>query len=368
MTPTTGCGSRTRRSASSGAGTASTTRNAKSSSRRSQRLPAACTFTAVAQRYRRAADLVPDRGEPRGQRADALRLSPNATPQLMPQLMGGAAAAAAASMSIALNRMHVPAAGAGDGRADRCASSFAAAEDRAGAGRALRHRLLAPWSSTPPICAVFAHAVDRYQSRLTPLALLALAVLLVADWRSEPPGLRRQAITVLKCCPLFLAGAFHRPDAAVLRQLAPTGKLRVAIAVAPSPSAQFAIKDGGNYRGVAVTLGMALAEKSGCAAESCRTRPPAKSRTRPPATNGTSPSCRSTRSARNSSTSATPITCCKAPSWWRPAPRSTRSATPTPPAPASAASPTPRPSAPPRRRRRTPPISNSPASMPRSPP
>ena len=58
-----------------------------------------------------------------------------------------------------------------------------------------------------------------------------------------------------------------QPDAAVLRELAPTGKLRIAIAVAPSPSAQFAIKDGDNYRGVAVTLGLALAEKMGVAAE-----------------------------------------------------------------------------------------------------
>ena len=50
-------------------------------------------------------------------------------------------------------------------------------------------------------------------------------------------------------------------DPAVLKELAPTGKLRLAIAVAPSPSAQFAIKDGENYRGVAVTLGRALAKK-----------------------------------------------------------------------------------------------------------
>jgi polar amino acid transport system substrate-binding protein len=50
-------------------------------------------------------------------------------------------------------------------------------------------------------------------------------------------------------------------DAAVLRELAPTGKLRVAIAVAPSPSAQFAIKDGEGFKGVAVTLGTALAKK-----------------------------------------------------------------------------------------------------------
>jgi len=52
-------------------------------------------------------------------------------------------------------------------------------------------------------------------------------------------------------------------DAAVLQQLAPTGKLRLAIAVAPSPSAQFAIKDGDSYKGVAVTLGAALAAKLG---------------------------------------------------------------------------------------------------------
>jgi len=52
-------------------------------------------------------------------------------------------------------------------------------------------------------------------------------------------------------------------DAAVLKELAPTGKLRLAIAVAPSPSAQFAIKDGDSYRGVAVTLGHALAERLG---------------------------------------------------------------------------------------------------------
>jgi len=54
-------------------------------------------------------------------------------------------------------------------------------------------------------------------------------------------------------------------DAAVLQQLAPTGQLRIAIAVAPSPSAQFAIKDGDTYRGVAVTLGQALARKLGVA-------------------------------------------------------------------------------------------------------
>jgi polar amino acid transport system substrate-binding protein len=57
-------------------------------------------------------------------------------------------------------------------------------------------------------------------------------------------------------------------DATVLKQLAPTGKLRVAIAVAPTPSAQFAVKDAsGGYRGVAIILGTALAKKLGVATE-----------------------------------------------------------------------------------------------------
>jgi len=50
---------------------------------------------------------------------------------------------------------------------------------------------------------------------------------------------------------------------AALRELVPTGKLRLAIAVAPSPSAQFAIKDGDSYRGVAVIFGRALAARLG---------------------------------------------------------------------------------------------------------
>jgi polar amino acid transport system substrate-binding protein len=51
---------------------------------------------------------------------------------------------------------------------------------------------------------------------------------------------------------------------AVMRELAPTGRLRVAIAVSPAPSALFALKDGeGRYRGVTVDLGGALAQKLG---------------------------------------------------------------------------------------------------------
>lgn len=57
-------------------------------------------------------------------------------------------------------------------------------------------------------------------------------------------------------------------DAALAQQLFPTGKLRIAIAIAPAPSAQFAIKDEiGTFRGVAVTLGRALAKKLGVEAQ-----------------------------------------------------------------------------------------------------
>ena len=58
-------------------------------------------------------------------------------------------------------------------------------------------------------------------------------------------------------------------DAAVSQQLTPTGKLRVAIAIAPAPSAQFAVKDEttGAYRGVAVILGIALAKRLGVEAQ-----------------------------------------------------------------------------------------------------
>src|SRR5689334_4221523 len=56
---------------------------------------------------------------------------------------------------------------------------------------------------------------------------------------------------------------------AVKKELAPTGILRVAIGIAPAPSALYAIKDAttGEYRGVTVDLGRALAEKLGVKVE-----------------------------------------------------------------------------------------------------
>src|SRR5512134_2011405 len=54
-------------------------------------------------------------------------------------------------------------------------------------------------------------------------------------------------------------------DAAVRRELAPTGKLRIGIGVAPVSSAFWATKDAasGQPRGVTVELGKALAQKLG---------------------------------------------------------------------------------------------------------
>ncbi len=48
-----------------------------------------------------------------------------------------------------------------------------------------------------------------------------------------------------------------------MKELVPKGKLRVAIAVSPAPSALYVIKDAasGKYRGVAIDLGTALAKK-----------------------------------------------------------------------------------------------------------
>jgi len=54
-----------------------------------------------------------------------------------------------------------------------------------------------------------------------------------------------------------------------MKELIPTGKLRVAIAVSPSPSAFYAVRDGatGKFRGVTVELGNALAKKLGVSVE-----------------------------------------------------------------------------------------------------
>jgi len=54
-----------------------------------------------------------------------------------------------------------------------------------------------------------------------------------------------------------------------MKELVPTGKLRVAIALAPAPSALYAVKDAasGKFYGVTVDLGTALAKKLGVPVE-----------------------------------------------------------------------------------------------------
>ena len=68
---------------------------------------------------------------------------------------------------------------------------------------------------------------------------------------------------------MLACGILMPAKADVMKELAPTGKLRVAIAVAPAPSALYAIKDDttGQYRGVTVELGSALAKKLGVPVE-----------------------------------------------------------------------------------------------------
>jgi polar amino acid transport system substrate-binding protein len=77
------------------------------------------------------------------------------------------------------------------------------------------------------------------------------------------------ALYVAVAMALATAGGVARADdAAAKRELTPTGKLRVAIAVAPTPGAGNVARDAdGTYRGVAVDLGQELAAKLGVAAE-----------------------------------------------------------------------------------------------------
>jgi polar amino acid transport system substrate-binding protein len=68
---------------------------------------------------------------------------------------------------------------------------------------------------------------------------------------------------------LFAFGIAMPAKADLVKELIPTGKLRVAIAVAPAPSALYAVRDGatGKFRGVTVELGAALARKLGVPVE-----------------------------------------------------------------------------------------------------
>ena len=64
---------------------------------------------------------------------------------------------------------------------------------------------------------------------------------------------------------VLAAASVHAQEALVKQELAPTGTLRVAIAVGPAPSGIYALKDAatGGYRGVTIDLSTRLAEKLG---------------------------------------------------------------------------------------------------------
>lgn len=74
---------------------------------------------------------------------------------------------------------------------------------------------------------------------------------------------RSVAALILASLTAACAAAPSDSTSAVLRELAPTGKLRVAIGVAPTPSAFYAIKDPptGSFRGVTIDLATALAQE-----------------------------------------------------------------------------------------------------------
>jgi polar amino acid transport system substrate-binding protein len=71
----------------------------------------------------------------------------------------------------------------------------------------------------------------------------------------------KSTVALVAVIALQLAAPARADDAAARRELAPNGKLRVAIAVGPAPSALYAVKDGAGYRGVTIVLGSALAQK-----------------------------------------------------------------------------------------------------------
>src|SRR3954452_1348100 len=83
------------------------------------------------------------------------------------------------------------------------------------------------------------------------------------------PGGRcmKSTVAVVALMVGLLAAPVRADDAAARRELAPHGKLRVAIAVGPAPSALYTIKDGTGYRGVTIVLGTALAQKLGVPVE-----------------------------------------------------------------------------------------------------
>jgi polar amino acid transport system substrate-binding protein len=76
-------------------------------------------------------------------------------------------------------------------------------------------------------------------------------------------------IAAMLAAAAFASSTASADEAAAKKELTPTGKLRVAIAVGPAPSGIYAIKDeaSGKYRGVTLDLSAALAKKLGAEIE-----------------------------------------------------------------------------------------------------
>jgi len=74
---------------------------------------------------------------------------------------------------------------------------------------------------------------------------------------------------MLLATTLLTHGASAQDGGAALKELTPTGKLRVAIAVGPAPSGIYVLKDeaSGKYRGVTIDLSTELAKKLGVTIE-----------------------------------------------------------------------------------------------------
>src|SRR5262245_590213 len=113
-------------------------------------------------------------------------------------------------------------------------------------------------------------------------------------------------------------------NADVMKELAPTGKLRVAIAVAPAPSALYVVKDEatGQYRGVTVELGAAMAKKLGVPVEFVPHLASGEIQNSADGNRWDVTFMPVDEERKNSSTSATPTTYCKVPTLWHPAQRS----------------------------------------------
>ncbi|HEY1245518.1 MAG TPA: transporter substrate-binding domain-containing protein [Hyphomicrobiaceae bacterium] len=80
--------------------------------------------------------------------------------------------------------------------------------------------------------------------------------------------MRLSAMCAVLAALVCVLGVARADDEAARKELAPTGKLRVGIAVAPTPGAgNVAREAGGGYRGVAVDLGRELAAKLSVPAE-----------------------------------------------------------------------------------------------------